>query len=116
MQLKQAGRDLFFQKKYLEASEKFEESLAFCPPGKVEDKVKLLSNLSICMMKLGQYQNAVAYCNDALDLDENWSKARYNRAESSFKLGRYDKALEDLKQVFKERPDLRDPRMLKVDI
>ena len=114
LKLKEIGKKLFFERKYLESSEKFEESLAFCPPEEVSDKVKLLSNLSICMMKLEQYQNAVGYCNDALELDENWSKARYNRAESCFKLKRYDKALEDLKRVFKERPDLRNDQMMMV--
>jgi DnaJ family protein C protein 7 len=98
----------------LESCEKFEEALAFCPPDKVEDKVKLCSNLSICMMKLEQYETAVGYCNDALELDETWSKARYNRAECCFKLQRYDKALEDLKQVFTERPDLRNDKMMNV--
>lgn len=114
MQSKQQGRDMFFQSKYLEASEKFEEALAFCPPAQVADRVKLQSNLSICMMKLGQYESAVGYCNGALELDEFWAKARYNRAESCFRLGRFDRALEDLKRTFAERPDLRDARMLQV--
>ena len=114
MEVKHEGRNLFFQKKYFEASEKFEEALAFCPLEKKEDRVKLLSNLAICMMKLGQFESAVGYCNDALALDELWSKARYNRAESCFQLQKFDKALDDLKRVFEERPDLYNEQMLRV--
>ncbi|KAA8916118.1 hypothetical protein TRICI_001769 [Trichomonascus ciferrii] len=118
--LKEEGNELFKKGAYEEAKLKYEEALGECS----EDEEKALravcyGNLATCLFKLERYEESVERAGKALELDEEYIKARMRRAMANEKLDTWaalEAALEDLCKVrdqLENSGDSKDDNLLK---
>ena len=68
----------------------------------------LLSNLAACCNKLGDFDGALDYADQALEIDINYAAALTNRANALRGLKRLDDAVENYQQVIKLQPNHAD--------
>jgi tetratricopeptide (TPR) repeat protein len=93
------GNDLYKAGKMLEASVAYSEGLQYDPINAI-----LLCNRAACRSKLGHFEKAVEDCNAALEAQPRYMKALLRRADSNFKMERWDKALKDYESLRKDMP------------
>jgi DnaJ family protein C protein 7 len=104
---KTKGNDAFKEGRYEEAYELYTEALAIDP---VNDSVnsKLYSNRATTLFKLAKYNEALADCNTALDLDPSYIKVYKRKAEVLTKLEQYQEAVDTLKKAVELEPQQKD--------
>ncbi|XP_073122000.1 TPR repeat-containing thioredoxin TTL1-like isoform X1 [Henckelia pumila] len=95
------GNDLFKSERFTEACSAYGEGLRLDPLNPV-----LYCNRAACWFKLGQWEQSVDDCNQALRIQPNYTKALLRRAASNSKqLEHWNEALRDYELLRKELPD-----------
>ena len=77
-------------------------------------KTKILSNLSICFKKLGDWTNTINYSSQALEVDPEFEKALVNRADAYYQSNNYEKGLEDYKLLKERKSQFANPGRLDI--
>ena len=103
--LKEEGIDFFINKKFEEASLKFDEAFSYLEnpsewdntPEVIEISVSLLMNMSVCYNNLKKYELTVKKSSDALKLKDKNAKSYYCRGLAYANLCEFEKAEEDYK-------------------
>ncbi|XP_074365368.1 TPR repeat-containing thioredoxin TTL1-like [Apium graveolens] len=94
------GNDLFKSERYTEACAAYGEGLRLHPLNSV-----LYCNRAACWYKLGQWERSHDDCNQALNIQPNYTKALLRRAASNSKLERWAEAVKDYEVLRKELPN-----------
>ena len=110
LERKEAGNQLFRSGEFSSAMEEYSSGLEMCPPQLSKERSVLLSNRSVCRLRLGEDQLALADCSEALELEPAYAKARLRRAQLFEQLGKLEEALEDYNQLLKTEPSNREAR------
>ncbi|KAK1405088.1 Tetratricopetide-repeat thioredoxin-like 1 [Heracleum sosnowskyi] len=97
------GNDLFKSERFTEATAAYGEGLRLNPSSSV-----LYCNRAACWYKLGQWERSIDDCNQALDIQPNYTKALLRRAASNSKLERWVEAVRDYEVLRKELPNDND--------
>lgn len=83
-QARSHGNDLFSSGKFAEACSAYGEGLKYDTSNYV-----LFCNRAVCWSKLGLWEKSVEDCNQALNIQPNYTKALLRRAVSNAKVGVY---------------------------
>ncbi|WVZ72798.1 hypothetical protein U9M48_021204 [Paspalum notatum var. saurae] len=93
------GNELFNSGKFSEACLAYGEGLKQHPVNKV-----LYCNRAACRFKLGQWEKSIEDCNEALNIQPNYTKALLRRAASYGKMERWAESVKDYEILRKELP------------
>lgn len=77
-----------------------------------KDRLTGMSNLCAGFFMLGQMEEALSYCNQALEIDESHWRALSNRALIYVELKRYDEAEQDLQRGLEIAPNARTLKII----
>jgi DnaJ family protein C protein 7 len=105
-----AANDMFKRGKYSDAVAAYTEAITIDPTNKVTN-AKLLGNRAMARIKIKEYEEAVADCDQALKLDPSYTKARRTRAKATGESGDWEQAVKDLKSLAEENAS--DPELAK---
>ncbi|GAV64063.1 Thioredoxin domain-containing protein/TPR_2 domain-containing protein/TPR_8 domain-containing protein/TPR_11 domain-containing protein [Cephalotus follicularis] len=94
------GNDLFKSERFTEACSAYGEGLKLHPANSV-----LYCNRAACWFKLGLWERSIEDCNQALNMQPNYTKALLRRAASNSKLERWVDAVRDYEVLRRELPD-----------
>ncbi|XP_047153397.1 inactive TPR repeat-containing thioredoxin TTL3-like [Vigna umbellata] len=94
------GNDLFSSGKFSEACSAYGEGLKYDNSNYV-----LYCNRAICWSKLGLWEQSVQDCNQALNIQPNYTKALFRRAASNSKLERWADVIKDYQALKRELPN-----------
>lgn len=94
------GNDLFKSERFTEACMAYGDGLRLDPANSV-----LYCNRAACWFKLGQWEQSLEDCNQALRIQPNYMKALLRRAASNSKLERWEDAVRDYEVLRRELPD-----------
>jgi tetratricopeptide (TPR) repeat protein len=79
----------------------------------IRDKVAGMSNACAAYVMLKRYEEAVPWCDQALELrSENW-RALVNRSHAYIRLGQFEKAEADLEAAEKSAPGARSVKLVR---
>ena len=79
----------------------------------IRDKVAGMSNACAAYVMLGRHQEAVHWCDQALELrSDNW-RARINRSHAYVKLGQFERAKADLEAAEEVAPGARSVKLVR---
>ncbi|RKP05069.1 hypothetical protein THASP1DRAFT_20266, partial [Thamnocephalis sphaerospora] len=113
LKYKESGNALFKSSNWDDARAAYEKAL-----GQLDDvweetdeekaeilaaRIAVLSNLAAVLLKLKQYREAVARCNDALARDAKQSKVLYRLAQAQLGLGEFDAAVDTVQKGLEVR-------------
>ncbi|KAK1295638.1 putative serine/threonine-protein kinase [Acorus calamus] len=87
LEAKSRGDDAFRRKDYLAAVDAYTQAIDLDP-----NEATLLSNRSLCWMRLGQAEQALADAKSCRDLRPDWAKACYREGAALRLLQRFDEA------------------------
>lgn len=107
---KEAGNAAFKAGRYSAAVKLYSEALLVDPSNKGTNS-KILQNRAMARMKIKEYKEAVADCDQALKLDPTYTKARKTRAKALGESGNWEQAVKDLKELAESNPE--EPGMQK---
>ncbi|XP_028761734.1 inactive TPR repeat-containing thioredoxin TTL3 [Neltuma alba] len=93
------GNDLFSTGKFSEACSAYGEGLKYDSFNYV-----LYCNRAVCWSKLGLWEKSVEDCNQALNIQPNYTKALFRRAASNAKLERWAEVVKDYETLKQELP------------
>ncbi|PRQ50091.1 putative 43kDa postsynaptic protein [Rosa chinensis] len=93
------GNDLFSSGRFAEACAAYGEGLKYDSSNSV-----LYCNRAVCWSKLGQWEQSVEDCNQALKIQPHYTKALLRRAVSNAKLERWAEAVRDYEVLRRELP------------
>lgn len=110
--LKNEGNQKFKDGNYEEAIEFYLRSLELCDDNDIKTKTILFSNLAASKDHLQEIDEAIDYCNKALELNESHVKALLRRAELYRKTDKLHESLEDYKKYLELNPD--DKRIVSI--
>ncbi|GBE59703.1 tetratricopeptide repeat-containing protein [Babesia ovata] len=79
----------------------------------VNSYVQLSSNMSLALLKKGDYSGCIKYCNDALQYDKTNLKAFLRITQANAELGQFSKAVQHCNDALKIHPDNAELKMLK---
>ncbi|OCT53738.1 DnaJ domain-containing protein [Cladophialophora carrionii] len=96
-----AANDMFKRGKYSDAVAAYTEAITIDPTNKVTN-AKLLGNRAMARIKIKEYAEAIADCDQALKLDPSYMKARRTRAKATGESGDWEQAVKDLKSLAEE--------------
>ena len=65
-----------------------------------EITANLLYNIGSCYFGLKQYQKSQLFFNEALTINQKYTKALYKRAMSRYEMSKFDNALTDIKTAY----------------
>ncbi|KAL9322389.1 hypothetical protein ACSQ67_010442 [Phaseolus vulgaris] len=94
------GNDLFSSGKFSEACSAYGEGLKYDNSNYV-----LYCNRAICWSKRGLWEQSVQDCNQALNIQPNYTKALFRRAASNSKLERWADVIKDYEALNRELPN-----------
>lgn len=103
--LKKKGNDLFKNCDYMAAIEMYTDALKCCPT--LPLGAVLLGNRAACYLLMKKYEDVIADCTDAVELDPAYVKAYLRRFRANEALEKWHDALTDLKKAFEIDPSLR---------
>jgi tetratricopeptide (TPR) repeat protein len=108
-QLKVEGNRLHGAKQYGEAAEKYQRAISNLA-GQTSLAARQLrtscqSNLASCYLQLQRWQECVDQCGEVLAVEASNRKALYRRGQAQCALGRYDAAVDDLRQAVRLSPE-----------
>ncbi|XP_057952235.1 TPR repeat-containing thioredoxin TTL1 [Malania oleifera] len=93
------GNDLFKSERFTEACSAYGDGLRLNPSNSV-----LYCNRAACWYKLGMWERSIEDCNQALQIQSNYTKALLRRAASNSKLERWVEAVRDYEVLRRELP------------
>lgn len=91
------GNDLFKSERFTEACSAYEEGLKLDPSNSV-----LYCNKAACLFKLGLWEKSIEHCDQALNIQPNYTKALLRRAASNIKVIGSTSPFDILSLVFME--------------
>uniref|UniRef100_A0A6N2NH41 Uncharacterized protein n=1 Tax=Salix viminalis TaxID=40686 RepID=A0A6N2NH41_SALVM len=94
------GNDLFKSERFTEACSAYGEGLRLDPSNSI-----LFCNRAACWFKRGLWERSIDDCNQALNIQPNYTKALLRRAASNSKLERWADAVRDYEVLRRELPD-----------
>lgn len=97
---KEKGNELFKNLKYREALAMYNEALAIDPLNK-DTNSKLYYNRALVNTKLGNLNDAVTDCTEALKINEKYLKAILKRAKCYYDLENYEECVKDYENALK---------------
>ena len=100
---KELGNRLFRKRRFKEALARYEEALELAPWA-----LPLLTNLAQCHIRLKQHADAIEYCNRALYLAADSTKALSRRAKARHAIGDLQCAVDDVVEALTFAPDDED--------
>ncbi|CCD54168.1 hypothetical protein BofuT4_P128680.1 [Botrytis cinerea T4] len=89
--------------RYPNAIEKYSEALALDPTNRGTNS-KLLQNRALCKSRLKDYAAAIEDCDQALQLDPSYTKAKKTKATALGESGQWEEAVRELKQLQEQDP------------
>lgn len=101
--LKDQANDIIKQKDFHGAAALYTEALAKHDPDDPQ-RIMLLSNLALCMLKLKQWKECVDAASQALELDMDHTKALFRRGQARRELGELAAARSDLERSLETAP------------
>jgi tetratricopeptide (TPR) repeat protein len=112
---KNEGDEFLKNKQYSEAINSYEKGLlqlfyTFSDDPEEDKQVETIKaslnmNMSMCLMNINKFEEAIGQCSEALRIDKNNLKAIYRIAFSYFKLDKYDESKKFINDAFKIQPD-----------
>jgi tetratricopeptide (TPR) repeat protein len=96
---KNAGNKAFIKKNYEQAIQRYSEGIEINPDH------TLYSNRAACFVQLGQWENALEDAHKCLELKEDFAKGYFRKGVALFELGRYEEAVEALKEAYDLEPE-----------
>ncbi|KAI9645910.1 hypothetical protein NHQ30_005347 [Ciborinia camelliae] len=102
-QLKTEGNAEFKAGRYPNAIAKYSEALKLDPTNRGTNS-KLLQNRALCKSRLKDYAAAIEDCDQALQLDPSYTKAKKTKATALGESGQWDEAVRELKQLQEQDP------------
>jgi len=115
--IKAVGTEYFKKNQYLLAKEKYEKAISYLEDDIPSDEEKnqlqasknlLLSNISLCDLKLNNFTNVIKDTTSLLSFEPRNTKALYRRAQAHHKLKDYELAINDLNSALKFEPNNSD--------
>ncbi|CDR95806.1 tetratricopeptide repeat containing domain protein, putative [Babesia bigemina] len=79
----------------------------------VTSYVQLSSNMSLALLKKGDYAGCIKYCNDALQYDKGNLKAFLRLTQANVELGQFNKAIQHCNEALQIHPENAELKMLK---
>ena len=73
-------------------------------------------NMSMCLISLNKYEDAIGHCQEALRIDKNNIKALYRISFSYFKLDKFEESKKFIKESLAIQPDSKEFKSLSNDI
>ena len=55
--------------------------------------IKLKKNIALCLLRIGQFEDAINFCDDILKLNPEDSKSLYIKGQAYFAMGNNTKAI-----------------------
>ncbi|CAM0142944.1 hypothetical protein VKS41_002470 [Umbelopsis sp. WA50703] len=104
---KEAGNAAFKSSRLQEAHELYTSALEIDAENEGTN-AKLYSNRAAVLQKLGKYEEALADCNKALELDSTFTKVYSRRAACYMELEQFEEAVRDYKQLNEAEPGNRE--------
>jgi len=105
--LKAAGNKFFKSGEYPQALEKYNEALKHCKkPDDMKLIVSLHCNRALCWQQQSAFQQVIACCNEALELDPENAKALMRRSSAFEGMEKYRLALQDVRKVLLRHPTM----------
>jgi DnaJ family protein C protein 7 len=104
LRTKDEGNAAFKARKYREAIELYTRGLEIDPNNR-DINSKLLQNRAAAYTNLGEYEQAIADCTTALDMDPTYVKAKRARAKAYGGLGNWEEAIKEYKNIAETHPD-----------
>ncbi|KAF1986816.1 TPR-like protein [Aulographum hederae CBS 113979] len=101
--MKDEGNDHFKSGRMQRAIEVYTQALEVDPQNRGINS-KLLSNRAMCYNRLKKYQEAIADCTRALELDPSFTKARKTKAKALGESGNWDEAVKEYKSIKDANP------------
>ena len=105
---KKQANQLFKEKKYKKAKKLYDKALDYIDwetlPGVIQLKVKLQNNLALLCMKQNLHEEALTYCNKAIELNEKGPKSLFLKGKILRILQDFDQSKRLLKQALKYQP------------
>ena len=115
MKNKAEANELFSDGNYKFAAARYTKALTHCAkfvdlsPEDIQEvngiKLSLNLNLALAYVKLGNQDQALRVCNEALAIDENSAKALYRRASIFYEKRKFDDAKKDIKKAIAIVPE-----------
>ncbi|KAF7879542.1 hypothetical protein EAF04_000737 [Stromatinia cepivora] len=102
-QLKSEGNAEFKAGRYPNAIAKYSEALGLDPTNRGTNS-KLLQNRALCKSRLKDYAAAIEDCDQALQLDPSYTKAKKTKATALGESGQWEDAVRELKQIQEQDP------------
>jgi len=103
-ELKEKGNQQFRLGEFRESAITYTVALRTCPISYPMDRSVLYSNRAASKMKLGLSKSAIEDCNQALELNPNYIRAYWRRAQLLEETDKLDEALEDCKKILELDP------------
>uniref|UniRef100_A0A7S1AWI7 Uncharacterized protein n=1 Tax=Noctiluca scintillans TaxID=2966 RepID=A0A7S1AWI7_NOCSC len=97
--LKGQGNEFFRSGQLHDAREAYSEALHLMPSEEKTDRAVLFANRAACFQKMERWDETVADCKSAVDLDPAYTKAYCRRSVAFEALGKWHDALEDLNKA-----------------
>ncbi len=111
------GNQLVKEAKFEEAIEVYSRGIVKF--GELEEiilKSKLLLNRSICFYNLNRFDECIADCTEAIELDPEYTKAFLRRAMAHEKVEHFLESQNDFERVFQLDPSLRPVYLVQYDL
>lgn len=108
--MKEEGNKEYKAGRHQAAVDKYTEALEVDPANRGTNS-KILQNRALCNIKLKQYNQAIADCEQALKLDPTYVKARKTKANALGQSGNWEDAVKEFKELAESDPS--DPTLAK---
>ncbi|CAK7269681.1 hypothetical protein SEPCBS57363_003724 [Sporothrix epigloea] len=102
--MKEEGNKEYKAGRWQEAIDKYTDALSIDPSNRGINS-KLLQNRALCRLKLKQYDEAIADCDNAISLDPSYSKARRTKANAYGLAERWEDAVREWKALAEREPE-----------
>lgn len=100
LSLRMKGNKLFKRKKYSDALAKYSEALSLDP-----HNISILTNLALVYEKINSWEEVIEYCNRAIHINSNSTKALFLRHKALLNLNDEQSALDDLDRCMHIDPE-----------
>lgn len=98
-ELRLEGNEHFKAGRLHDAREAYSEAIHLMPVAEKKEKAVLFSNRAACMQKLSRWDDVIADCKQAIDLDPEYVKAYVRRSGAYESQNKWHDAFEDLKKA-----------------
>lgn len=109
-ELKNQANKLFSEGKYILALNKYTEALDNLKEGEKNLGAIILSNRSLCNLKLENFGSSLMDADEAIKSDGNYAKGYYRKGQSLFAMAKYKEAKNAFHKVVQLQPKDKDAR------